>query len=240
MLAGSFTSCLWMLRGLQPWLHQRRNWREWAPQRKEGRTPCQTSHPLLAGNSFCAPLCRALLPTPKLCLSGCTVFSPKRTLDLQVPFHQIPPSSDSLSITRWWLQWQCCLLLREGRYQGEPGRSWRGPCPVGWSGIKPASERLPSTKLELCCFMEEAARKGLGCWEISALEMAFVYGGTQTHPTLPVLTLAGWCSSPSLRWRASRPAAAFVVCANTSWFYISAARVQSKGPVNSDFWIFWW
>lgn len=27
-----------------------------------------------------------------------------------------------------------------------------------------------------------------------------IWGETQTHPTLPVLTLAGWCSSPSLLW----------------------------------------
>lgn len=84
---------------LQPWLHRRRNWREWAPRKRGGRTWHQTSHPLPAGSSFCARPCPALPPIPELCLSACTVFSPRRISDLQVPFHQIPRSSNSPRVT---------------------------------------------------------------------------------------------------------------------------------------------
>lgn len=105
---------MWFSSRLQPWLQQRRNWRGWAPQKRRGRTWRQTSLPLRAGNSFCAQPCPALLPTPGLCLSACTVFSPKRISDLQVPFHQIPPSSSSSWVPSLWLRRQCWPLLWEG------------------------------------------------------------------------------------------------------------------------------
>lgn len=90
---------IWFYSRLQPWLHRRRNWREWAPQKRDGRTRCQTSQLLLAGNSFCVPRYPAPPRTPERCLSACTVFSPKRISDWPVPFHQIPPSSNSSRVT---------------------------------------------------------------------------------------------------------------------------------------------
>lgn len=133
---------MWFSSRLQPWLQRRRNWRGWAPQKRRGRTWRQTSLPPRAGNSFCAQPCPALLPTPGLCLSACTVFSPKRISDLQVPFHQIPPSSSS--------SWVPSLVASEtvltpsvGRklYQSEPERLSRGPVLFS-DQVIPASERL--------------------------------------------------------------------------------------------------
>lgn len=119
---------IWFYSRLQPWLHQRRSWREWASQRREGRTLCPTSHHLLAGNWFCAPLCHGLPRIPELCHSACTVFSPKRSSDLQVPFHRIPPSSNSSRVASFVASETVLTPSVRGRLcQSEPERPCRRP-----------------------------------------------------------------------------------------------------------------
>jgi hypothetical protein len=88
------------------------------------------------------------------------VSLPKRTSDLLVPFRQIPPSSKSLGLPKWWLQRQRSLLLGVGRRrnscQGNPEGPPKGPCLAKGAGATPAPEGLSSTRLG-------AEGRGLSC-----------------------------------------------------------------------------
>ena len=197
---------MWFSSRLQPWLQQRRNWRGWAPQKRRGRTWRQTSLRLRAGNSFCAQPCPALLLTPGLCLSACTVFLPKRISDLQVPFHQIPPSSSS--------SWVPSLVASEtvltpsvGRKlcQSEPERLWRGPVLFS-DRVIPASERLSDGLRRILVGAEEWAsalerfllQRDCPCWgagagrrqqqfSVLSLRIAFISSLWLSHRLLPCI-----------------------------------------------------
>lgn len=140
----AFKLHIWFCLRLQPWLPQRRNWRGQPPPRREGRIWCRTSRRPLAGSSSCAPLCHALHPTPKPCHNGCIASSPKRTSDLQVPFHQTRPSSKSPGIiSAVTLEAALPALARESLWG--PGRGLSAE----WSRVTPAPRGLLGTAVRL-------------------------------------------------------------------------------------------
>lgn len=211
---------MWFSSRLQPWLRRRRIWRGWSPQKRRGRTWRQTSHPLRAGSSFCARPCPGPLPTPGLCLSACTVSSPKRISDLQVPFHQIPPSSNPSRVPSFVAS-QTVLTPSVGRRlcQSEPERPWRGPVQFGDQESYQHLRDFPLGSLGSC----GGRGMGFSYWKISFPKrwplLFGGWGGPEQQQEVCVLPPAGLCSFLLFRDYPLGYCPAFIVSVNTYYIY---------------------